>query len=105
MAARKQGQHKTEADKAQEAFDKQAEKVTRMVAKRDSLEHQLSEIEHQLAEERDMLAYYEKHPLLEIERINKQLPLDLDEDYDPAEAPKAEVREFKGLKGRAVFTQ
>jgi len=101
MASRGVGQHKSEAERAQDAYDKQADKVTKMVAKRDQLSEQLSEIEHELAQERDMLAYYEKHPMLENQRLVDAHFTDIQDEL-PIEVSKSSKYQGLGIGGRYV---
>jgi hypothetical protein len=87
MAERKQGVHKTEQEKAQELLDRQTKLVSRLEETRDQYQAKLTEVDHQLGQERDLLAYYEKHPLLmtiNVEDHEEELPLTFAEEHSRA---------------------
>jgi predicted transcriptional regulator len=101
--SRVQGQHKTETEKAQELYEKQAAKCERMVQRRDELQAQLDEINDQLSTELELVAYYKAHPLLKT--YEAQLQADYEEQFTEPELPFEEPKNitFKGIKGRAVL--
>lgn len=116
MAARKSGVHRSEAEKAQEMLDKQKNTVERLENKEEVLKKHLSDVVHQLAQERDLLDYFEKHPLLQTfqHKFNKalqeenepELPLEYvkDEEAEEREARNVTVggqkSSWKGFEGR-----
>lgn len=101
--ARGVGQHKTQAEKAQEQYEKQLEKVEKLLQKRSDMMNVVVELNLTIQEEQKMLDYYSKHPLV---NVTKTLPLDyLDEvekEHQPKHAKDNKKYQALGIGGRYV---
>jgi hypothetical protein len=108
MAARKQGQHKTAQERAQEwvdaaevAVDRAKKKVLAAQERYEKVIEELAKAKDDLVIEQQMLSYYQDNPLLHRpEEVT--LPFDEENEEDVIEESQAEVREFKGFKGRVI---
>jgi hypothetical protein len=63
---RSQGQHKSEFDRAKEALEKQEALVERLRTKELQLVTELNSIQDQLVVAKELLEYYQSHPVLQV---------------------------------------
>ena len=99
MAARKQGQHKTMQEKAQEDVDRQQKIVDRLETQLNETEKKVRELRIQVSNEREFLAYYKANPALG-NRVGKvagvqlsgQMSIDDDVEWHTNELQDAESK-------------
>lgn len=102
MAARKQGQHKTMQEKAQEDVDRQQKIVDRLESQLNETEKKIRDLRIQVSNEREFLAYYKANPALKGEitgaakmagvQLSGQLSIDDDVEWHKNELQDAESK-------------